>query len=109
MYCQHCGEEIDDQAIICVKCGVLVTGRSLNRQEGATVSDEWLITLVLCFFLGCFGMHNFYTRNTTTGIVQLVLGVCTCCIVSEVWSIVDFLRILNGTFTTGEGDVLKQK
>ena len=24
MYCKNCGAEIDDNAVVCVKCGVLV-------------------------------------------------------------------------------------
>nr|WP_232218750.1 MULTISPECIES: TM2 domain-containing protein [unclassified Corynebacterium] len=36
---------------------------------------SWIATLLLCFFLGSFGAHNFYTGRTTFGVSQLVLNI----------------------------------
>ncbi|WP_049358445.1 TM2 domain-containing protein [Corynebacterium aurimucosum] len=36
---------------------------------------SWIATLLLCFFLGWFGAHNFYTGRTTFGVSQLVLNI----------------------------------
>ena len=36
MYCKNCGAEIDDNAVICVKCGVPVSGNKRNVNQ----SDE---------------------------------------------------------------------
>ena len=33
---------------------------------------------LLAFFLGIFGVHKFYLGYSTTGIIQLVLGIVTC-------------------------------
>lgn len=36
---------------------------------------SWIATLLLCFFLGSFGAHNFYTGRTSFGVAQLVLNI----------------------------------
>ena len=46
MFCQNCGAEIHDNAVVCVKCGCAVNG------AGNSENKEWLIVLLLCFFLG---------------------------------------------------------
>ena len=73
MFCQNCGKEIDDKAVICPHCGVPVTS-----SQPAVVSNgekEWLVTLLLCIFLGGFAIHRFYVGKTGTGIAQLVLTI----------------------------------
>lgn len=61
-----------------------------------------IATLLLCFFLGCLGIHRFYVGKTGTGIIQLLtiggLGI---------WVLVDFLMIVLGKFTDAEGRVVK--
>ena len=59
MFCTNCGAEIDDKAVVCVKCGVAVKPVSGT----ASGSNEWLMALLLCFFLGWLGVHRFYTKN----------------------------------------------
>jgi len=104
MYCSNCGYPIDDKAVICVKCGVATHN---FRTAGAPrfASDvqgyDWLTTLLLCFFLGVFGVHSFYTKKTTIGIIQLLtLGGC------GIWSLVDFIMILLETYRDGNGNPL---
>ena len=104
MYCTNCGAQLDDKAVICVKCGV----PTANYKQHATVFGgnegegyDWLTTLLLCFFLGVFGVHNFYTKKTTIAIVQLLtLGGC------GIWAFVDFIMILVGSYKDGKGNYL---
>ena len=97
MFCKHCGAEVNDNAVLCVKCGC-----SLQEQNSEAV-NEWLIALLLCFFLGTFGAHRFYVGKTGTAIVQLLtLGMC------GIWTFVDFIMILCGNFTNSEGKRLKR-
>lgn len=63
---------------------------------------------LLAFFLGIFGVHNFYLGYTTKAIIQLVLtvvGILTACLVVgafvvlavEIWAFVEFIMILVGS------------
>jgi TM2 domain-containing membrane protein YozV len=57
---------------------------------------------LLCFFLGAFGIHRFYTGKVGTGIIQLLtlggLGI---------WAIIDFVMILTGSFLDNNNKKLK--
>lgn len=55
---------------------------------------------VLAILFGVFGVHNFYIGYTGKAIAQLAITVCSCgvlAIVSEIWGIVDGVRLLQGT------------
>ena len=70
MFCSHCGAEIADKAVICVKCGV-ATG--VNKIPVNTDVKSRLIYIVLAIFLGCFGIHNFYAGYTGKAVAQLLI------------------------------------
>jgi len=58
-----------------------------------------LPAFLLCFFAGPLGVHRFYVGKVKTGVLQLVtlggLGV---------WSLIDFVKIIMGTFTDEAGN-----
>lgn len=69
--------------------------------QTATGQKTWLVTLLLCFFLGVLGVHRFYVGKIGTGILQLItfggLGF---------WVMVDLVIILVGKFTDKQGQAL---
>lgn len=79
---------------------------SVENKTDAILSDlrlnnEWLITLLLCFFLGCLGVHRFYNGKIGTGILMIVtlggLGI---------WTMIDLIMVLFGKFTKKDGSLI---
>lgn len=65
---------------------------------------DWLTTLLLCIFLGSLGAHRFYVGKIGTGILQLItLGGC------GVWTLIDLIMIITGSFKDNDGNVIKSK
>lgn len=67
------------------------------------ISEKGFVpTILLCFFLGMFGVHRFYAGKILTGILQLLtlggLGI---------WVLIDFILIVTGSFKDGEGYPIK--
>lgn len=63
---------------------------------------NWLTTLLLCLFLGSIGVHRFYAGKIGTGILQLLtLGGC------GVWTLIDLVMIITGSFKDKDGNVIK--
>jgi TM2 domain-containing membrane protein YozV len=63
---------------------------------------SWIAALLLCFFLGVFGVHRFYVGKVGTGLVMLFtfggLGI---------WALIDFIMIIVGAFKDNRGLLLK--
>lgn len=66
-----------------------------GQQAYANPPKQWFLALVLAFFLGAFGVHNFYLGYTTRGIIQLVLTFTFFgAIISCVWALIEFIMII---------------
>ena len=56
---------------------------------------QWIVALLLAFFLGPLGIHNFYLGYTTKGIIQLVISVTVVGLfVTGIWALIDFIMII---------------
>ena len=67
------------------------------------VSDKGFVAaILLCFFLGAFGVHRFYAGKIGTGILMLItfggFGI---------WVLIDFILIVTGSFRDGNGLLIK--
>lgn len=59
------------------------------------------VAAVLAFFLGTLGVHRFYVGKAGTGVLMIVtLGAL------GVWTLIDFIMILVGSFKDKEERVL---
>ena len=90
--CPNCRVSTPENASYCVKCGIALKDTSNDSEF------DWLTTLLLCVFLGCFGIHRFYTKSIGIGIVQLLtLGCC------GIWTLIDLIMIVVGSYRDGYG------
>ena len=102
MTCPNCGAEINDSAVVCQFCGKEVA-KTVYAQPSTKSNKDWLTTLILCWFLGVFGVHRFYVGKTGSGVAQLITGgVC------GIWTLVDLIQILLGKFEDAEGKVVSK-
>ncbi len=99
VFCYSCGSLINREAEICPKCGV----RQKRKNSISNISSDWLTVLLLCIFVGGFGVHRFYVGKIGTGLLMLFtfggLGI---------WTIIDIILIAVGSFTDSEGKVIKR-
>lgn len=126
MFCRNCGEEMNDNQAICLKCGVAVgKGNSFCANCGGAVNENAEVCLscgckivneeekakaaagnlngqdkmtmaLVCFFLGGIGIHNFMMGETKRGILKIVLSFL--CGISGILALIDFIKILTDKY-----------
>ncbi len=109
MICKNCGNQMEDNATFCTNCGAALTEPAAPVYEQpvtqpAPIAPKSKTTAVLlAWFLGTLGIHNFYLGNTTKGIIQLAISVVSCgtlAVVSAYWGIAEGIMILTGKIST---------
>ena len=131
MFCKNCGNPIDPQAAMCVKCG-FAKGTGSNfchncgqpTQPGASICTSCgfaingaaaggeqkskLVAALLAFFLGSLGIHDYYLRYNKNGIIKIVLTCCTG-VGGGIWALIDLIRLLTGSLHTDANGVELKK
>lgn len=99
MYCKHCASEIDNDVIICPKCGKqvaeikgsepqnIIINNSANSSASASATatvqpsvtgnakNKTTAIILCCLGFVCFaGMHKFYEGKPVIGIIYLLTG-----------------------------------
>lgn len=99
--CPYCGEEVPVNVQKCSHCGEWLIVR---------YGKSWVSTLLLCSFLGCFGVHNFYNNKTGIAVAQLVLSLTFIgLLITLPWALVETYIILCDGYTDSEGKKLSKK
>ncbi len=118
MYCKNCGEMMNDNQAICVKCGVK-TGEGSNfcqncgnpmnpgadiclacgvaqKKAGNLAGHDKITMALLAFFLGGLGVHNFMMGESKKGIFKIVMSLCFG--IGAILALIDFVRILTDKY-----------
>lgn len=126
MFCKNCGNEMDPNASVCVKCGCAKgTGASfcpncgkptvagaavctscgcgLNVAGTGVSSKSKMAAGLLGIFLGSLGVHNFYLGFTGKAVAQLLITILSCgalSMVSGIWGLIEGIFYLTGKYNT---------
>lgn len=104
MYCSNCGAYVNDNAVVCVRCGCAINRPGTQKACDPNKSNkDWLVCLLLCVLLGYLGVHRFYVGKIGTGIAQILT--CGGC---GIWTIIDLVMIITGKFTDEDGKIIKE-
>ena len=70
-------------------------GQPAYGQPVVGAPKQWIVAVLLAFFLGALGIHNFYLGYTTKGIIQLVISLTVVgLIVTGIWAFIDFIMLI---------------
>lgn len=71
---------------------------------------NWVATLVLCWFLGYFGAHRFYTGKSNSAWIMLIMTIIgVTAPISAIWALVDGFCIALGKYRHEDGSELYEK
>jgi len=119
MYCKNCGEVMNDNQAICVKCGVKVgqgttfcancgntvdpsadvcmnCGVAVKKAGGDLNGQDKVVMILVCLFLGGLGIHNFMMGESKKGIFRIVMSLC--CGLGAIFALIDLVKIAMGTY-----------
>ncbi len=96
-FCANCGNEIAPEAVVCLKCGVAVKNIKEEKKAGDLAGQDKTVMLLISFFLGAIGIHNFMMGESKKGIFKIVTTVF-CCGIGGIFALIDFIKIAMGTY-----------
>jgi len=71
-------------------------------------NNAWLVTWLLSFFLGGFGVDRFYNGRTGLGIGKLLSTILTGGAIGLIWAWIDIILLLAGKYRDARGNLLKR-
>jgi len=95
-FCTNCGNSVASNAVVCTNCGV-----SLARGGASGAGKSRLVVGLLGIFLGSLGVHNFILGYTGKAVAQLLLTLIggwifgLGAIAAWVWALVESIQILS--------------
>lgn len=96
-HCANCGAPVAENASVCLSCGVAIKpeGGSGNGKYDVNGKDKLMMAL-LCFFLGGIGIHCFLLGENKKGIFRIIMSFL--CGIGGIIALIDFIKILMGKY-----------
>ena len=122
-FCSNCGKRLLEKVVTIKKVANTLPQKKKTIYIAPESSKSRLLAALLAFFFGNLGAHRFYVGKFLSGFLQLILGLyffisLIFCLVGAFemailmifagiiwgfWILVDFLMIICGAFTDGQG------
>lgn len=119
MFCKNCGEAMNDNQAICIKCGVKVgtgnafcancgnalpenadvcmnCGVAVQKERDYLNGQDKIVMILVCLFLGGLGIHNFMMGETKKGIFRIIMSLC--CGIGAIFALIDLIKIATGSY-----------
>ena len=120
MFCKNCGEAMNDNQAICIKCGVktgdgnkfcwncgkevaenaevcLSCGVAVKKENGEYLAGKDKIVMILvCLFIGGLGIHNFMMGETKKGVFKIIMSFL--CGLGGILALIDLIKIAMGSY-----------
>jgi thymidine kinase len=90
-FCANCGQAVAPNADVCMNCGV-----ALKKAAGDLNGQDKMVMILICLFLGGFGIHNFMMGETKKGIVKIVASFL--CGIGGILALIDLIKIAMGNY-----------
>ena len=90
--CANCGHAIAPNADVCMNCGVAVK----NAASGNLNGQDKIVMILICFFLGGFGIHNFMMGETKKGVFKIIMTFL--CGIGWILALIDLIKIAMGSY-----------
>jgi TM2 domain-containing membrane protein YozV len=84
-FCANCGNPVQPGAEVCMSCGFAV--KNIKPLAG----QDKLVMILICFFIGGFGVHNFMMGETKKGVVKIIATFC--CGIGGILALIDLIKI----------------
>ena len=100
-FCKHCGKPVNENAAVCLSCGCKIEDEKDKTEAGALNGQDKMTMALICFFLGGFGVHNFMMGEKKKGIMRIILTFC--CGIGGILALIDFIKILTDKYEVKVG------
>lgn len=105
MFCRHCGNEIDEDVVVCTKCGKQVKELKYENSFNGIDFDGFgdmnkpknkILSIILCCigFVFVGGLHKFYEGKIGLGVLYILTGG-----LFYIGTIVDLISLIQKTDT----------
>lgn len=95
-YCSNCGNAVNPNAEVCLNCGVALKKAEAKNETAYLNGQDKVVMILICLFLGGFGVHNFMMGETKKGIFRIVMSFV--CGIGGILALIDLIKIATGSY-----------
>lgn len=92
-FCANCGKELPANADVCMNCGVAVKKQAAT---GDLNGQDKIVMIIVCLFLGGLGIHNFMMGESKKGVFKIIMSLC--CGIGGILALIDLVKLAMGTY-----------